>query len=185
MTLTALDPQPALVAIDLQHGIVSMQTTPPAQDIVRHTAALAQAFRARGFPVIWVNVAGGAPGRTDTPRPTGARPSNWAELVPELNVQDSDHRVTKFQLGAFAGTTLDHYLRRRGVTQIVLAGISTSIGVESTARAAYDIGYNVAFATDAMADRDPQMHEHSIEKVFPRLGERTTIAELEVLLAKN
>lgn len=178
MTLSALDPKTALVAIDLQKGIVGMQTTPPSDEVVSAAARLAEAFRSRGLPVVWVNVAGGAPGRTDTPRPTGARPADWAELVPELNVQASDHRVTKLQLGAFVGTSLDQYLRRSGVTQIVLIGISTSIGVESTARAAYDYGYNVTFVTDAMADRDPAMHQHSVEKVFPRLGESTTVQDL-------
>lgn len=178
MSLTTLDPHIALVAIDLQNGIVGMQTTPPSADVVRAAADLARAFRARGLPVVWVNVAGGAPGRTDAPRPTAARPADWADLVADLDVQATDHRVTKLQLGAFAGTSLDQYLRRNGITQIALVGISTSIGVESTARAAYDYGYNVALVTDAMADRDPEMHRHSIEKVFPRLGERTTVEEL-------
>jgi len=178
MPLTALDPKTALVAIDLQKGIVAMQTTPPSADVVKASAELAKAFRKKGLPVVWVNVAGGAPGRTDAPRPTGERPADWAELVAELGVEASDHRVTKLQLGGFAGTSLDQYLRRKGVTQIVLVGISTSIGVESTARAAYDNGYNVTLVTDAMADRDATMHTHSIEKVFPRLGERTTVAEL-------
>ncbi|ALM83621.1 isochorismatase family protein [Bordetella sp. N] len=185
MPLTALDPKTALVAIDLQKGIVAMPTTPPSADVVKAAAQLAKAFRKQGLPVVWVNVAGGAPGRTDTPRPTGERPADWAELVTDLGVEPSDHRVTKQQLGGFAGTTLDQYLRRKGVTQIVLVGISTSIGVESTARAAYDIGYNVTLVTDAMADRDPDMHRHSIEKVFPRLGERTTVAELTEALGKR
>lgn len=182
MALTTLDNKVALVAIDLQNGIVSMQTTPPSEEIVTKAAKLATQFREKGWPVVWVNVAGGAPGRTDTPRPTGTRPADWADLVPALNVAPADHRITKQQLGAFAGTPLDHILRRAGVTQIVLVGISTSIGVESTARAAYDIGYHVVLVTDAMADRDAGMHEHSIEKVFPRLGERTTVAELEAKL---
>jgi nicotinamidase-related amidase len=82
------------------------------------------------------------------------------------------------QLGAFHGTSLGQCLRRRGGTQIVLVGISTSIGVESTARAAYDDGYNVTIVTDAVADRDPEMHRHSIEKVFPRLAERADAAEV-------
>jgi nicotinamidase-related amidase len=155
-----------------------MQTTPSSSDVVQAAVRLAKTFRDQGLPVVWVNVAGGAPGRTDTPRPSGTRPADWAELVPELDVQADDHLVTKQQLGAFSGTSLDQFLRRNGVTQIVLAGISTSIGVESTARAAYDKGYNVVLVTDAMADRDPAMHSHSIEKVFPRLGERCTVDEV-------
>ena len=77
-------------------------------------------------------------------------------------------------MGAFIGTSLDDYLRQHGVTQVFLTGISTSAGVESTARSAYDLGYNVVFVVDAMTDRDADAHRHSVEKIFPRLGETTT-----------
>jgi nicotinamidase-related amidase len=73
--------------------------------------------------------------------------------------------------GAFHGTDLDVQLRRRGVTQIVLAGVATSIGVESTARAAYEHGYNVTLATDAMTDLSADAHQNSLTRIFPRLGE--------------
>ena len=89
--------------------------------------------------------------------------------------------MTKQRVGAFIGTSLDEYLRERGVTQVFLAGIATSSGVEATARSAYDLGYNVVLVVDAMTDRDPEAHRHSVEKVFPRLGETTTTDE--VLLA--
>jgi nicotinamidase-related amidase len=79
--------------------------------------------------------------------------------------------VTKHRVGAFLGTDLDAYLRQRGATQIVLAGIATSGGVEATARSAYDLGYNLTFAVDAMSDRSEEMHKYSTEKTFPRLGE--------------
>ena len=82
--------------------------------------------------------------------------------------------MTKQRWGAFLGTDLDDYLRRRGVTQIVLTGVATSIGVESTARSAYDLGYNVTLVVDAMTDRDADAHRHSVEKIFPRLGETAT-----------
>ena len=116
-------------------------------------------------------VTGGAPGRTDAGPPKFARPADWAELVPELDQQSSDHLVTKKTWGAFLGTNLDSYLRQHKVTQIVLAGIATSIGVESTARSAYDLGYNVVLVIDAMTDRDADAHRNSIEKIFPRMGE--------------
>jgi len=77
-------------------------------------------------------------------------------------------------LGAFIGTPLDNYLRQRGVTQVFVIGVSTSAGVESTARSAYDHGYNVVLVVDAMTDRDADAHRHSIEKIFPRLGETET-----------
>lgn len=87
--------------------------------------------------------------------------------------------------GAFYGTSLDQFLRRRGVTQVVLAGISTSIGVESTARNAHEFGYNVALVLDAMTDLNLVSHEHSVEKIFPRLGETTTTAEVLNALAQR
>jgi nicotinamidase-related amidase len=102
--------------------------------------------------------------------------------VPELDPQPSDHLVTKQRWGAFLGTDLHDYLRERGATQIVLAGIATSIGVESTARSAYDLGYNVALVVDAMTDRDPEMHRNSVEKIFPRLGETAKTEDVLKLL---
>jgi nicotinamidase-related amidase len=132
--------------------------------------------------VVLVNVAGGAPGRTETPPRTSPAAADWAELVPQLEASSTDHLVTKFQWGAFQGTSLDHYLRRREVTQIVLTGVATSIGVESTARNAYELGYNVCLVIDAMADRDAEAHGHSVQKIFPRLGETGTTDDVLKLL---
>ena len=182
MPLTKLDTVPALVVIDLQKGIVGMATVHPAGEIVGRAAQLARAFRERRLPVVLVNVTGGAPGRTDAGPPKFARPADWAELVPELEQQPTDHLVTKQRWGAFLGTDLDFYLRQRGVTQIVLAGIATSIGVESTARSAYDLGYNVALVVDAITDRDPDTHRNSVEKIFPRLGETAKTDDVLKLL---
>ena len=94
----------------------------------------------------------------------------------------SDHLVTKQSWGAFLGTSLDDYLRRRGVTQLVLTGVATSAGVESTARSAYDLGYNVTLVVDAMTDRDPDAHRHCVEKLFARLGETAKTDDLLNLL---
>jgi nicotinamidase-related amidase len=171
MPLTKLDDTAALITIDLQKGIVAVPTAHPADEIVERAAQLARAFRERGLPVVLVNVAGAAPGRTDAGLPKLTLSADWAELVPELNPQPEDHLVTKQRWGAFLGTSLDDYLRQRGVTQIFLAGISTSIGVESTARSAYDCGYNVVLVVDAMTDRNAEAHRHSVETIFPRLGE--------------
>jgi nicotinamidase-related amidase len=182
MPLTQLDDISALVVIDLQKGIVGIPTAQPAGEIVARAARLAQAFRARGLPVVLVNVAGRAPGRTESEAPKVAFTAEWSELVPELAVSHTDVRITKQRFGAFLGTSLDADLRKRGVTQIVLAGISTSIGVESTARSAYDLGYNVTLVVDAMTDRSPEMHRHSVEKVFPRLGETGTTDDVLRLL---
>ncbi len=106
-------------------------------------------------------------------------------LVPELNRQAGDHLVTKQCWGAFVNTGLDDYLRLRGVTQIVLTGLATSIGVESTARSAYDLGYNVALVTDAMTDRDGDAHRYSLEKIFPRLSEMALTDEVVQMLDED
>jgi nicotinamidase-related amidase len=182
MPLTKLDTVAALVVIDLQKGIVGLPTVHPASEIITRAARLAHAFRGRGLPVVLVNVAGMAPGRTDAGMPKVSRPADWAELVPELEQQAGDYLVTKQRWGAFLGTSLDDDLRKRGVTQIILGGISTSAGVESTARSAYDLGYNVVLVVDAMTDRDADAHRLSLEKIFPRLGETDTTDNLLKML---
>jgi len=183
MPLTKIDPVAALVSIDLQKGIVGMPTVHPSHEIVARTAQLARAFRKRGLPVVLVNVAEPAPRRTDAGRPNFAFPPDWTELVPELEQQSGDILVTKYSWGAFLGTDLDNSLRMRGVTQIFLAGVATSIGVESTARSAYDLGYNIVLVLDAMTDRSAEAHQFSVEKIFPRLGETTTTEEVLKQLA--
>lgn len=182
MPLTALDPRTALVLIDLQHGIVSLPTAHPAADVVARSAELARAFRRKNLPVVLVNVVGGAPGRTD-PQPARPAPAaNYAQLVPELDAQPSDIRVSKKTWGAFTGTGLDAKLRGLGVTQIVLAGVATSIGVESTARQAQELGYNVTLVVDAMTDLNADAHANSLARIFPRLGETGRTHELLGLL---
>jgi len=174
MPLTQLDTTAALIVIDLQKGIVGLPTVHPAGEIVGRAAQLARSFRERGLPVVLVNVTGRAPGRTDAGAPKFSFPPDWTELVPELEQQPGDHLVTKQRVGAFIGTSLDDYLRQCGVTQVFVTGVATSAGVEATARSAYDYGYNVVLVTDAMTDRDADAHRHSIEKIFPRLGETDT-----------
>ncbi|WP_028534529.1 isochorismatase family protein [Paludibacterium yongneupense] len=178
MAVTTLDPRSALILIDLQKGIVAYPTAHPADAIVRHARALADAFREQGLPVVLVNVAGAAPGRCEQPRSSAPPAPDWAELVPELNPQPQDHLVTKRTWGAFTHTDLDSYLKSQGITQIVLAGIATSIGVESTARQAHERGYNIALALDAMTDMNADAHQHSISRIFPRLGETGTTQDI-------
>jgi nicotinamidase-related amidase len=185
MTLTTMDPRTALIVIDLQKGIVAAPTVHPIGEIVQRSATLAAAFRRHGLPVVLVNVTGGAPGRTENNRPRPTPPPDWADLVAELDAQPTDHLVTKERWGAFHETSLDSYLREQGVTQVVLTGVATSIGVESSARSAYEHGYHVTLATDAMTDVDAEAHRNSVERIFPRLGETGTTAEILELLEKT
>ncbi|MDY0746491.1 isochorismatase family protein [Paucibacter sp. R3-3] len=181
MPITSLDAKTALVVIDMQKGIVSLPLAQPVEPIIAKVAELARAFRAAGQPVVLVNVAGRAPGRNQQPGGF-TPPPDWAVLIPELEQQADDHLVTKLQLGAFVGTSLEQFLRRGGITQVVMCGIATSIGVESTARQAYDLGFNVAFAVDAMNDLNGEAQHNSIERIFPRIGELGSTADVIALL---
>jgi nicotinamidase-related amidase len=188
MPVSTFDAKPALVVIDLQKGILAYPTVHPVEDIVQRSASLAKAFREHGLAVVLVNATGGAPGRTQggTSRPPGwTPPAGWAEIVEELEPQDSDLRVTKKTWGAFHNTDLDAELHRLGVTQVVLTGISTSAGVESTARAAHEHGYHVVLATDAMTDTNADTHQNSIERIFPKLGETATTAEILAIIERR
>ncbi len=167
----------ALVIIDLQKGIAAMQTAPSsAADVIENAATLAQTFRKNGMPVFLVRVTP-SPDKKDALHPiTDASmqmrdmPEDWATVVPELGPEPTDFVITKHQWGAFYGTELDLQLRRRGIDTIVLCGISTNIGVESTARFAYEYGYNQIFAEDACASQDASDHAFAIGKIFPRMG---------------
>ena len=174
MALTTLDPHTALIIVDLQKGIISLPVVHPIGDIIERARALADAFRARGLPIVLVNVTGRAPGRTEQPRQTGPCPEGWSDLIPELNQQPSDIVVTKRTWGAFASTDLEAQLKGLDITQVVIAGVATGTGVEATARQAYEHGFNVTLAIDAMTDMRLEAHAYSIANVFPRLGEAGT-----------
>ena len=184
MPITALDQKTALVIIDLQKGITALSTAHSMQQVISNSAKLAEAFRRHRLPVVLVNVTGGAPGRTESPARGGDRPSDWAELVPELNVQPGDIKITKRTWGAFHNTNLDKRLKELGVTQLVVCGVATSAGVESTARSGHEHGYNVALATDAMTDMSPEAHDNSLQRIFPRLGETGTTEDVLKLVNK-
>lgn len=174
-----LDPRStALVLVDLQRGIVSRQTAPhAATDVVARAARLADRFRTRGALVVLVRVAYAADGRDRlalrmdaTPLSTAHVAPDFSEPVAELGPKPGDLVITKHQWGAFYGTELDLQLRRRGVRTLVLGGISTNFGVESTARDANERGYEQVFVEDAMAGLSPEAHDFAVKNIFPRLG---------------
>lgn len=169
----------ALVVIDLQKGIVGMPAQPHStSEVVANAAKLADAFRKNGMKVFLVHVMGS---QEERPKPVADNqpfsssaqaqmPKDWAEIVPELGPKEGDIVITKRQWGAFYGTDLEMHLRRRGIETIVLCGIATSIGVESTARFAYEYNYNMVFAEDAMSDRSAEMHERATNSIFRSIG---------------
>ncbi len=184
--ITTLDKHTALVVIDLQDGIVKMKFAHDGPEVVKQSARLVEAFHAAGLPVVLVNVVPfGAPSgkvRTETPGmpkdEAGQKQAREAmeaagffTLVPELGARPDDIYVTKRTWNAFYDTNLEQHLKELGVTNIVLCGIATSIGVEGTARAAYERGFNLTFAEDAMTDMVAGAHENSLKVIFPRIGE--------------
>lgn len=184
----ALDPRTtALVVIDLQKAIVARETAPhSAAEIVARSAALAARFRDAGALVVLVHVAFSADDRdrlkppSEEPPPAGPFPPDFSELAPELNRQPSDLVITKKQWGAFYGTELDLQLRRRGIRTIVLTGISTNYGVESTARDGWERGYSIVFVEDAMGAFSADAHAFAFATIFPRIGLIRRSGELRI-----
>jgi nicotinamidase-related amidase len=184
MSTITIDTRPALVLIDLQKGILALPTLLSPGEIKNRARRLAAAFRSAALPVVRVKLAFSAdggdlpPGRALIPGPESAPPAAYSEFPEDFPPQPDDVIVVKRHWGAFTGTELDLQLRRRGVTQIVLAGISTSMGVESTARSAWESSYNLIFAEDAITDTDAASHTHTFTKIFPHLGEIATTEQI-------
>jgi len=185
-----LDPsQTALVLIDLQKGILSRHTAPhSASDVLARGVRLANAFRKAGAVVVLVHVAFSPDGGDVLKQPTDAGPMpaapdpDWYVISPDLGRGANDIVITKRQWGAFYGTQLDMQLRRRGIKTIVIGGIATNFGVESTARDAYERGYALVFVEDAMAGLSDSAHGFAISNIFPRLGRvRSTEEVLKAL----
>lgn len=180
----------ALVLIDLQNSNVGRELAPyTAEQAVGSCALLAQEMRRRGAMIVYVRVlvAELPTPLADAPmRPPGAAapPYDASELAPQVDVEATDIVVTKRQWGAFYGTELDQLLRRRGIDTLVLGGIATNFGVESTARAAFDLNYALVFVEDAMTSMDADAHHFACKNIFPRMGRvRSTRAFIDMLQA--
>jgi nicotinamidase-related amidase len=172
--------RPALVLVDLQKGIAALPVVHPAADVLAAAARLARAFRDESAPVVRVRVAFSPDGgdaltaSVDAAPPAVAPGPDFATLCEGIGDGPTDLHVTKRGWDAFHGTELDLQLRRRGIDTIVYAGISTSIGVESTARHGRELGYAQVFARDAMTDMVASAHDHALSIIFPRIGRVTT-----------
>ena len=174
----------ALVQIDLQNFNVNRELAPhPAERVVGNCVLLAGEMRNRGAMVVFVRVqldellslpADNPMFKPGTPTP----PPEASHMAPDAQVQASDHVVTKRQWGAFYGTELDQLLRRRGIKTIIMSGIATNYGVESTARAAFDRGYELIFAEDAMSTANAEAHKFCCENVFRTMGRVRSTREL-------
>jgi nicotinamidase-related amidase len=182
--------QTAIVVIDLQKGIAGREGAPvPTATVIANTARLLAAARGTGAQPVLVHVGGSTDGADrlhpiadQTMRSRGALPPDWSELIPELDRQPNDIVILKRQWGAFYGTDLDLHLRRRHLNTIVLCGIATEFGVESTARDAYERGFELIFAQDAMTGMHAESHVNSIERIFPRMGRVRSTEEIVAAL---
>lgn len=180
----------AVVVIDLQKGIVGFPGTPHSSaEVIAHCVELLNAARSVGAQPVLVHVGrspdGGDALQTTSDQPMrspGALPPDWSELISDLNRQPNDIVILKRQWGAFFGTDLDLQLRRRGLNTIILCGIATEFGVESTARDAYERGYEQVFAEDAMTARTAESHANAINHIFPRMGRVRSTAEIVAAL---
>lgn len=174
----------ALVVIDLQNGIVNRATAPhTAGQVVDNASRLADAFTEKGAFVVLVRVSfvdgqDMLQPNMDSPSNPLQLPEGWDSFVPKLAKIEKTHSITKRQWGAFYGTDLDLQLRRRGIDTIVLCGISTGIGVDTTAREAYQQGYKQFFVEDAMAAITQEEHDYVCKYIFPRIGQLRTTEEI-------
>ncbi|KQQ93184.1 hydrolase [Leifsonia sp. Leaf325] len=182
MPITTLDATTALLVIDLQAGTTANPSAHPIDGIIDRAISLVDAFRVHSLPVVLATVTGTPTGRTGYGPGGREFPTEWSALVPRLSPQPDDIILRRTTWSAFAGTDLTTRLVDLGVTQVVVVGLATSFGVESTARAAHDLGLNVALPTDAMTDPRLESHDGSVARVFPALGETGTTAEVLALL---
>src|ERR1700677_4897925 len=184
-----LDPKKtALVLIDLQNAIVGMNSVPhTAAEVVENSKRLAEGFRAHGAPVVYVRVdlndfmklpVDQPPILGDKPLPAAA-----SEIAPSAGFQPGDILVTKRHWGAFGGTDLEQQLKSRGIDTVVLTGISTNAGVESTARQGTGLGFGFVVVEDACSGQDGEQHRFACEKILPRLCRVRSTNEVLAALA--
>lgn len=175
----------ALIVIDLQKGIVQRTSAPHSSaEVVKNASKIAEKFRSHNMVVFLVRVTFSKNGKDrldpmiDNPQPFGSLPENWDEIVQEIGPKSGDYIITKRQWGAFYGTDLQLQLQRRGIKTIILTGISTNFGVESTARTAYELGYDQIFIEDAMSSFSEEAHKFPVTMIFPRIGIIRTTQQL-------
>ena len=172
--ITAIDKNTALVLIDLQNSVMAAPVVHPMDDILNNTNKLISVFRKKDLPIVFVNVKPGGNwlnARKEAKMTPYPDDENLYKITDKLHTESSDIFITKHTWNTFFETELNDELKQRNITGIVLAGVATSIGVEGTARAASELGYNISFAQDAMSDRNEDAHKHSLQYIFPRIGE--------------
>ncbi|RJX75221.1 cysteine hydrolase [Vibrio sinensis] len=182
MPITQLDNKTALIVIDLQNGIVALPEKQTVQTIIRNTNQLIAKFHQRNLPVVLVNVSGRPIGRTDLKPTTVTPPLDWSILVTDLIRNNEEIIITKQTWGAFSQDELQSQLQKLKISQVVVVGIATSMGVMSTAMQAYELGYNVTICSDTITDVSETNHLHTLNFVLPKIAEVGTTQDLLQLL---
>lgn len=172
----------ALVVVDVQAGTLANARAVSADDVVSHVGSLVEAFRGSGRPVAFVVTTGTAPGVTEYGPGGRVWPEGFADLAPGIENRGDEPVHPRAGWSAFAGTSLLQDLTARQITDVVIAGLATTFGVESTARAAADLGFSVVVVSDAVSDPDPAGHERSLTRVIPALGRVRTATEVVAAL---
>ncbi|QND44405.1 cysteine hydrolase (plasmid) [Rhizobium lusitanum] len=173
MTLRAIGIDTALVIIDLQQGTAKNPFIHPIAGVIENASKLVTVFRRHQLPVVFVTFRPNArPSRNGSVKTEGQEaPVDFLSPLPGLHPVPGDILIEKTTWSGFAGTELDPILKERGITRLVLVGVATSIGIESSARAAYDLGYGLVVVSDAITDLRRETHDNSLERVFPILAE--------------
>lgn len=175
----------ALLVMDMQMGILG--SFPEAQKLVAPLKQAIEYAREKHMPVIFVTVGfrQGAPEISDNNKSFGeakqrfgaSNMDDFARILPELGRKEDEPHVMKRRISAFAGSDLEVLLRANNIKHMVLTGIATSGVVLSTLREAADKDYALTVLADCCADRDEEVHNVLMNKIFPRQADVMTAAE--------
>lgn len=161
--------RPALLVIDLQEGIVDLPSQQASQSVIENSILLGKKFNEKAWPVFIVNVAGRPIGITENNQ-NSVQSSHWGDIISPLKDQPNYHYITKYSWGAFHNTELNQVLKALNISDVYITGIASSMGVDSTARQAFDLNYNVVIVKDAIADASSICHSHVCEHIFPKIA---------------
>jgi nicotinamidase-related amidase len=160
-----------------------------ASGIIDSTLRLVDGIRKRDVPTFWIRV-DRRPDRADVVDNATDIKSGWhaggatvaasydGQLIDEVKLAPQDAELVKLRFDPFVGTGLDLLLRARGIDTMLLCGFSTNMGVESCARSAHDLGYNVVVLKDCCYNIPEELHNFSIERIMPRFARVMTVDEL-------
>jgi nicotinamidase-related amidase len=180
ISILELDPRrTALILIDPQQWTLGMPIAPQsAAMVVNNAERIGTALRRAGGIVVLTRAAFSegyadmlrAPVDLQLKVPPGGIPPEALAFDPVVERMGYDLVLTKRQWSAFYGTELDLQLRRRAIDTVLLGGVMTNFGVESTARDAWQHNHSVIAVADMCSSLNADMHRFSIEHILPRIS---------------